>query len=171
MTIVNDEDGDSQESNAYMLSMTGVEVHDNEDEDDSTKAMRPPTRSRPRCFAVRQCSHCHHQSLVMMLMMLMTMITMVMWQLWSFMMAMMIMMTMMSNIQDLFFGAVVIQCWIFQRTATLICMSYFETLMQQWFLMRRRRTIIIIIANLWWLPFCSSIVQGGCCKEEQLWYV
>ena len=90
-------------SNAYMLSMTGVEVHDNEDEDDSTKAMRPPTRSRPRCFAVRQCSHCHHQSLVMMLMMLMTMITMVMWQLWSFMMAMMIMMTMMSNIQDLFF--------------------------------------------------------------------
>ena len=36
------------------------------------KALRPPTRSRPSCFALRQCSHCHHQSLVMITMMIMT---------------------------------------------------------------------------------------------------
>ena len=61
------------------------------------KALRPPTRSRPSCFALRQCSHCHHQSLVMITMMIMTVMRSWTWQLWSFMMMRL------SSVQDLFF--------------------------------------------------------------------
>ena len=56
------------------------DTNDDDDGDDSPESYAPAYAITTPCFAVRQCSHCHHQSLVMMTMMVVTMIIMMTWQ-------------------------------------------------------------------------------------------
>ena len=103
------------------------DTNDDDDGDDSPESYAPAYAITTPCFAVRQCSHCHHQSLVMMLM---TMITM------------MILTIMIFHDDDdddddeqhsrSLFWSCCHPMLNFSKNSNLDkCMRYFETLMQQ----------------------------------------